>query len=49
MHKFIPLPQALEIPDASAAVKNNGKTWENTGMAVDKSQEQERGDRRSKE
>ena len=25
VHKFIPMPQAMKIPDAKAAVKNNGK------------------------
>ena len=25
MHKFIPVPQAMKIPDAKAAVENNGK------------------------
>ena len=26
IHKFMPMPQALKIPDAKAAVENNGKT-----------------------
>ena len=25
VHKFIPMPQAMKIPDAKAAVENNGK------------------------
>ena len=25
VHKFIPMPQVMKIPDAKAAVKNNGK------------------------
>ena len=46
VHKFIPMPQALKIPDAKAAAeKEVGKIGENTGMAVDKSQKQKRGDR----
>ena len=50
VHKFIPMPQALKIPDAQAAVEKEwGKTGENPGMAADESQKQERGDRRSKE
>ena len=49
-HKFIPMPQALSIPEAKAAVeKRMEKTWENTGILADKSQKQERGDQWSKE
>ena len=45
-NKFIPMPQALKIPDAKAAVEKKWrKTVENPGMAVDTSQKQERGDR----
>ena len=45
VHKFIPKPQALNIPVAKAAVENNAKIAENTRMAADKSQKQERSDR----
>ena len=27
VHKFIPVPQAMKIPDAKAAVEKNGKNW----------------------
>ena len=40
VRKFIPMPQALRIPDANAAVETKGKTRENTGMAADESQKQ---------
>ena len=41
-----PLPQALKIPEAEAAVeKELEKTRENTGMAAEESQKEERGDR----
>ena len=40
VHKLIPMPQAMKIPDAKAAVEN---------CAADESQKQKRGDRRSKE
>ena len=49
VHKFIPTPQALKIPDAKAAVEKNGKTGEDPGMAADESQKQVRSDRGSKE
>ena len=50
VHKFIPMRQALKIPDAKVAVeKEEEKTRENRGMAADESQKQERSDRRSKE
>ena len=42
VHKFIPMPQAMKVPDAKAAVE---KEWENlkkSSMAADKSQKQER-------
>ena len=42
VHKFIPMPQAMKIPDAKAAVVKMGKTRENTGMAADESQKQKR-------
>ena len=45
VHKFVPMPQALKIPDAKAAEENMGKTLENTSMAADKGQKQERSDR----
>ena len=28
VHKFIPLPQALKVPDAKAAVEKSWETWE---------------------
>ena len=41
MHKFIPVPHAMKIPDAKAALE---KEWEklgdDTGMAADESQKQ---------
>ena len=45
VHKFSPMPEAMKIPDPKAALENNGKTRENTGMAADKSQKHKRGDR----
>ena len=27
IHKFIPMPQALKIPDAKAAVENEWENW----------------------
>ena len=49
VHKFIPMPQAMKLPDAKAAVeKDMGQIGENSGMAADKSQKQERCDRWSK-
>ena len=42
-HRFIPMPEAMNIPDAQAAVDQRmGKTRENTGMAADESQKQKR-------
>ena len=39
VHKFIPVPQAMVIPQAKTAVdKELGKTWKDTGMAADESQ-----------
>ena len=49
VHKWIPMLEALKIPDAKAAVEKNGKIGKDTGTAADKSQKQRRGDRRSKE
>ena len=41
VHKFIPMPQVMKIPDAKAAVeKRMGKIREDTGIAADESQEQ---------
>ena len=46
VRKFIPMPQALKILDAKAPVeKDMGKFGENSGMAADESQKQERRDR----
>ena len=46
VHKFIPMPQAIKIPAAKAAVdKEWEKIGENFGVDPDKSQKQERGDR----
>ena len=49
VHKFIPMPQAMKIPDAKAAVVKQLEQLENSGMAADENQKQERGDRGSKE
>ena len=50
MHEFIPMPQALKIPDAKAAVeKECEKLEKNTGMTADESEKQKWGDRWSKE
>ena len=51
VHKFIPMPQAMKIPAAEAAVD---KEWEklekiSAWNLTDKSQKQERGDRWSKD
>ena len=44
VHKLIPMPQAMQIPDAKAAVEKEWeKARENTGMAADESQKQEGG------
>ena len=46
VHKFMPMPQALKIPDVkSSNGERMGKTVEISGMAPDESQKQERGDR----
>ena len=46
VHKFIPMPQAMKIPAAKAAVdKEWGKIGENFGVEPDESQKQIRGDR----
>ena len=34
VHKFIPMPQAMKIPVAKAAVEKMGKVRENTDMAA---------------
>ena len=49
VHKFIPMPQAMKIPDAKAAVEKEQENSRNTSMAADECQKQKRGDRRSKE
>ena len=41
VHSFIPMPQAMKVPDAKAAVE---KEWENgvdTSMAADECQKQQ--------
>ena len=44
--QFIPMLQAMKIPEAEAAVdKKMGKSRENTSMAIEESQKQEKGDR----
>ena len=49
VHEFIPMLQAMKIPDAEEAVEKEWeKTRENTGTAADESQKQKRGDHRSK-
>ena len=42
VHKFIPMPQAMEIPGANVAV-GKGEKLEDTGMADDESQKQKKG------
>ena len=49
VHKFIPMPQALKNTRCEGCCGNRMGKWKNTGMAADKGQKQERGDRRSKE
>ena len=49
VHKFIPMPRAMKIPDANVAAEKNWKTRENTVMAADVSQEQKWGDRWNKD
>ena len=49
VHKFIPMPQALKKTGCKGSSGEMGNTGENTGMAVDESQKQERSDRRSKD
>ena len=48
VHKFIPMPYAMKIPAAKAAVDKEWKI-EKIGVEPDKSQKQKRGDRRSKD
>ena len=45
VHKFIPMPQALKIPQARQRWRKMVKTGENLGMAADVGQKQERRDR----
>ena len=46
VHKFIPVPQAMKIPAAKAAVdKEWEKLGENFGVEPDESQKQNKGDR----
>ena len=45
VHKCIPIPQAMKIPDAQAAVEKMGNIGANPSMAADESQKQERSDR----
>ena len=45
VHKFIPMPKAMKIPDATAAVDKEWENQENTSMAADESQKQKRGGR----
>ena len=41
LHKFIPLPQAIKIPDAKGSSgQGMGETREDTGLAADESQKQ---------
>ena len=42
VHKFIPMPQAMKIPNAKAAVIKKKKIGETSGMAADRSQKQEK-------
>ena len=41
VHKFIPMPEAMTILEAKAAVENMRKIGEKTSMAADESQKQE--------
>ena len=45
VHKFIPTPQTIKVPDAMAAGETEWKNLRNTGMAADERQKQKRGDR----
>ena len=50
LHKFIPMPQAMKIPDAKAAVvKEWKKAWDNSSMGCKKSQEQNGGHKKGTE
>ena len=49
VHKFIPMPQALKNSDVEAAVEKEWDKLRKYRMAADKSQKQERNDRRSRE
>ena len=44
MHKFIPMPQVMKIPDAKASVD---KEWKKLTVAVGESQEQEGGKKKT--
>ena len=48
VHKFIPMPQAMKIPAAKAAIRM-WETWKDSGVEPDQSQKQIRGDRWSKD
>ena len=37
MHKLVPIPLAMNIPDVKAAVEKKWETRENTSMAADES------------
>ena len=41
VHTFIPLPQAMKIPDGGSSEERMGNTRENAGMAADESQNQQ--------
>ena len=45
VHKFIPMPQAMKIPAAKAAVDKEWEKLENFGVESDERQKQKRGDR----
>ena len=44
VHKFIPMPRAMKIPDEKAAVEKNWNCSKKNSMAVHESQKQERCD-----
>ena len=54
VHKFIPMPQAMKIPDAKAAVDKEWEKWSyfrrhNSSIGCEKSQEQKGGHKRGTE
>ena len=49
VHTFIPMPQATKIPDAKAAVENNGEIWRKYQHGSWRKSETKMSDRRSKE